>query len=53
MQTPAGSNQDEIQINEIIEEWRNEDIGALDYEGQQNRGSNRDLHVDRICRKIF
>ena len=30
-----------------IEDWRNEDTGALDYEEQQNRDSNRDLYVDR------
>jgi len=32
---------------EIMEEWRNENINALDYEGQQNRDSNGDLNVDR------
>ena len=31
----------------MIEEWRNEDVDALDYKGQQNRGNNGDLHVDR------
>ena len=31
----------------MIEEWRNEDTDALDYEGQQNRGDNSDLNVDR------
>ena len=31
----------------MIEEWRNEDMDALDYEGQQNRGDNGDLNVDR------
>jgi len=36
-----------VQINQIMEEWRNEDIDALDYEGQQNRDDNGDLHVDR------
>jgi len=36
-----------VEINQIIENWRNEDVDALDYEGQQNRGDNRDLHVDR------
>jgi len=36
-----------VQINQIIEEWRNEDIDALDYEEQQNRNDNGDLHVDR------
>ena len=37
----------EVQMNQIIEEWRNEDADALDYEGQQNRDSNGDLNVDR------
>ena len=36
-----------VQINQIMEEWRNEDVDALDYEGQQNRDDNGDLHVDR------
>ena len=36
-----------VQINQIMEEWRNKDVDALDYEGQQNRDDNRDLHVDR------
>jgi len=27
-----------VEIDQIIENWRNEDINALDYEGQQNRG---------------
>ena len=31
----------------MIEEWRNEDTDALDYEGQQNREDNGDLNVDR------
>ena len=35
-----------MEINQIIENWRNEDVDALDYEGQQNR-DNRDLHMDR------
>ena len=30
-----------------MENQRNEDVDALDYEGQQNRGDNRDLHIDR------
>ena len=30
-----------------MEEQRNEDADALDYEGQQNRGDNGDLNVDR------
>ena len=37
----------EVQINQIIEEWRNEDADALDYKGQQNRDGNGDLNVDR------
>ena len=37
----------EVQMNQIIEEWRNEDADALDYEGQQNRDGNGDLNVDR------
>jgi len=40
-----------VQINQIMEEWRNEDVDALDYEGQQNRNDNRDLHVDRNMQK--
>jgi len=36
-----------VEINQIIEEWRNEDADALDYEEQQNRGNNSDLNVDR------
>ena len=36
-----------VQINQIMEEWRNEDVDALDYEGQQNKDDNGDLHVDR------
>jgi len=39
--------QREVKINQIMENWRNEDVDALDYEGQQNRGDNGDLHVDR------
>jgi len=39
--------QRQIEINQIIEEWRNKDADALDYEGQQNRGDNGDLNVDR------
>ena len=38
---------EEVQINQIIEKWRNEDADALDYEGQQNRDGNGDLNVDR------
>ena len=40
-----------VQINQIVEEWRNENADALDYEGYQNRGDNGDLNVDR--NKIF
>jgi len=36
-----------VQINQIIERWRDEDADALDYEGQQNKDGNGDLHVDR------
>ena len=39
--------QKQVEINQIMEEWRNEDADALDYEGQQNRGDNSDLNVDR------
>ena len=37
----------EVQMNQIIEEWRNEDADALDYEEQQNRDGNGNLNVDR------
>ena len=37
----------EVQMNQIIKEWRNENADALDYKGQQNRDGNRDLNVDR------
>jgi len=39
--------QRQVEINQMIEEWRNEDVDALDYEGQQNRRDNGDLNVDR------
>jgi len=39
--------QRQVEINQIIEEWRNEDADALNYEGQQNRGDNSDLNVNR------
>ena len=39
--------QRQVEINQIMENWRNEDVDALDYKGQQNRGNNGDLHVDR------
>ena len=36
-----------VQINQIMERWRDKDANALNYEGQQNKDGNRDLHVDR------
>jgi len=39
--------QREVEIIQIMEDWRNENTGALDYEGQQNRDSNGDLYIDR------
>jgi len=42
-----GERQRQMEINQIIEEWRNKDVDALDYEGQQNRDGNGDLNVDR------
>ena len=36
-----------VQINQIIEGWRNENRDALDYEEQQNREGNGDLYVDQ------
>ena len=39
--------QRQVEINQIMENWKNEDADALDYEGQQNRNSNGDLNVDR------
>jgi len=36
-----------VEINQIIEEWRNKDVDALDYEEQQNRGDNGNLNVNR------
>ena len=39
--------QRQVEINQIIEKWRNEDADALDYEEQQNRGDISDLNVDR------
>jgi len=32
-----GEQQRQMEINQIMEEWRNENVNALDYEGQQNR----------------
>jgi len=39
--------QRQVEINQIMKNWRNENVDALDYEGQQNRGDDGDLHVDR------
>jgi len=36
-----------VQINQIIEKWKNEDVNALDYEEYWNEGGNKDLNVDR------
>ena len=36
-----------VQINQIVEGWRNENGDTLDYEEQQNRGDIGDLNVDR------
>ena len=39
-----------VKDNQIIEEWRNENTNALDYEEQQileNREDNRNLHINR------
>ena len=36
-----------VQINQIMERWRDEDADALDYKGQQNRDGNGDLYVDK------
>ena len=42
-----GDRQRQMEINQIMEKWRNEDIDTLDYEGQQNRDGNGDLNVDK------
>jgi len=39
--------QRQVEINQIMKEWRNEDADALDYEEQQNRRDIGDLNVDR------
>jgi len=39
--------QKEVEIIQIMEDWRNKNAGALNYKGQQNRDSNGDLYVDR------
>ena len=31
----------------MVDEWRNKNADALDYEKYQNRGGNRDLNIDR------
>jgi len=36
-----------VEINQIMEKWRNENVDALDYEGQHNRDDNGDLNVNR------
>ena len=36
-----------VQINQIIEKWKNEDVNALDCEEYQNEDGNKDLNVDR------
>jgi len=36
-----------VEINQIMEKWRNENADALDYKEQQNRRDNGDLNVDR------
>jgi len=43
--------QRQVEINQMIEEWRNEDADALDYKEQQNRGDIGDLNVDRNMQK--
>jgi len=40
-----------VQINQIMEKWRDKNTDALDYKGQQNRDSNRNLHVDRYMQE--
>ena len=37
--------QRQVEINQMIEEWRNEDADALDYEEQQNRGDIQELDM--------
>ena len=37
--------QRQVEINQMIEEWRNEDVDALDYEEQQNRGDIQELDM--------
>ena len=40
-----------VQINQIMEKWRNKNANALDYKGQQNRDSNGNLHMDRYMQE--
>jgi len=40
-----------VQINQIMEKWRNKNADALDYKGQQNRDGNGNLHVDRYMQE--
>ena len=37
--------QKQVEINQMIKEWRNEDTDALDYEEQQNRGDIQELDM--------
>jgi len=37
--------QRQMEINQMIEEWRNEDADALNYEEQQNRGDIQELNM--------
>ena len=37
--------QRQVEINQMIEEWRNEDADALDYEEQQNRRDIQELDM--------
>ena len=39
--------QRQVEINQIMKKQRNENADALDYEGQQNRGDDGDLNMDR------
>jgi len=39
--------QRQVEINQIMEKWRNKNTDALDYKEQQNRGDIGDLNVDR------
>jgi len=39
--------QRQVEINQIMKEWRNEDADAFDYKEQQNKRDIGDLNVDR------